>query len=51
VSKDKIEETTSFIPSLNSLGYDGDHHQYENLFHLTESDSVRHILYRGTNRT
>jgi hypothetical protein len=49
-TKDKIEETHKFHSYLlNVLGYDGDHHQYKNLFHLTEKDviPVRHILYRG----
>nr|WP_315234121.1 hypothetical protein [uncultured Flavobacterium sp.] len=49
--KDKIEETHKFHSFLlNVLGYDGDHPQYKNLFHLTEKDviPVRHILYRGT---
>lgn len=48
--KDKIEETHKFHSFLlNVLGYDGDHPQYKNLFHLTEKDviPVRHILYRG----
>lgn len=48
--KDKIEETHKFHSFLlNVLGYDGNHPQYKNLFHLTEKDviPVRHILYRG----
>ena len=48
--KDKIFETHQFHSFLlNVLGYDGDHPQYDNLFHLTEKDAipVRHILYRG----
>ncbi|MGL2993491.1 hypothetical protein [Flavobacterium sp. TSSA_36] len=48
--KDKIEETHKFHSFLlNVLGYDGDHPQYKNLFHLTEKEviPVRHILYRG----
>jgi hypothetical protein len=49
-TKDKIKETHNFHSFLlNVLGYPGDHHQYNNLFHLTEKDviPVRHILYRG----
>ena len=48
--KDKIFETHQFHSFLlNVLGYDGNHPQYDNLFHLTEKDAipVRHILYRG----
>ena len=48
--KDKIFETHQFHSFLlNVLGYDGEHPQYDNLFHLTEKDAipVRHILYRG----
>ena len=48
--KDKIYETHQFHTFLlNALGYDGDHPQYNNLFHLSEKEviPVRHILYRG----
>jgi len=49
--KDKIFETHQFHTQLlNLLGYDGDHTQYNNLFHTTETEvlPIRHILYRGT---
>lgn len=49
-TKDKIFETHQFHTALlNALGYDGEHTQYNELFHLTEQDviPVRHTLYRG----
>lgn len=49
-TKDKIFETYQFHTLLlNALGYDGNHSQYDNLFHLSETEviPVRHILYRG----
>ena len=48
--KDKIFESHLFHSDvLNILGYDGDHNQYDSLFHLSEHDvlPVRHTLYRG----
>lgn len=48
--KDKIYETHQFHTKLlNALGYDGDHHQYNEPFHLSETEvlPVRHKLYRG----
>ena len=48
--KDKIFESHQFHTLLlNALGYDGNHSQYNNLFHLSENEviPVRHILYRG----
>jgi hypothetical protein len=48
--KDKIFETHQFHSLLlNALGYDGDHHQYNEPFHFSEFDvlPVRHKLYRG----
>ena len=48
--KDQVFETHQFHTDvLNSLGYDGAHSGYNQLFHLTEHDviPVRHILYRG----
>lgn len=48
--KDKIYETHQFHTLLlNALGYDGDHHQYNEPFHFSETDvlPVRHKLYRG----
>ncbi len=48
--KDKIKETHLFHTQLlNLLGYDGDHTQYDNLFHLSETEvlPIRHTLYRG----
>ncbi|MBC8552405.1 MAG: hypothetical protein H8D23_22485, partial [Candidatus Brocadiales bacterium] len=48
--KDKIFETHTFHTLvLNALGYDGEHPQYNELFHFTEEDviPVRHKLYRG----
>ncbi len=50
-TKDKIFETHQFHTQLlNLLGYDGEHHQYNKLFHTTETEvlPIRHILYRGT---
>jgi hypothetical protein len=49
-TKDKIKETHQFHTLLlNALGYEGDRTNYNQLFHLSESDAipVRHILYRG----
>lgn len=49
-TKDKIFEAHQFHTALlNALGYDGNHNQYNNLFHLSENEvlPVRHILYRG----
>jgi len=49
-TKYKVKETHLFHTQLlNLLGYDGDHHQYNNLFHLTETEvlPIRHTLYRG----
>ena len=49
-TKDKIYESHLFHTSLlNALGYDGNHPQYNNLFHLSENEviPVRHILHRG----
>lgn len=48
--KDKIYETHQFHSQLlNALGYDGDHHQYNEPFHFNEKEvlPVRHKLYRG----
>lgn len=48
--KDKIFESHQFHTALlNALGYDGNHPQYNNLFHLSENEviPVRHILHRG----
>jgi hypothetical protein len=48
--KDKIFETHQFHTLLlNALGYDGDHHQYNEPYHFSEFDvlPVRHKLYRG----
>jgi hypothetical protein len=48
--KDKIFETHQFHSFLlTALGYDGNGPQYQNLFHLSETEviPVRHILYRG----
>jgi hypothetical protein len=48
--KDKIYESHQFHSLLlNALGYEGNHPQYNNLFHLSETDviPVRHILHRG----
>ena len=48
--KDKIYESHQFHTALlNALGYDGNHPQYSNLFHLSENEviPVRHILHRG----
>ncbi|WP_418639539.1 Eco57I restriction-modification methylase domain-containing protein [Winogradskyella sp.] len=49
-TKDKIYETHQFHTLLlNALGYDGDHHQYNDPFHFSETEvlPVRHKLYRG----
>lgn len=49
-NKDKIYESHQFHTALlNALGYDGNHPQYSNLFHLSENEviPVRHILHRG----
>ncbi|MFN9112807.1 MAG: hypothetical protein ACK5XN_22310 [Bacteroidota bacterium] len=49
-NKDKIYESHKFHTLLlNALGYDGDHPQYQQLFHLTDKEviPVRHTLYRG----
>lgn len=48
--KDKIFETHQFHSQLlNALGYDGDHHQYNEPFHFSQKEvlPVRHKLYRG----
>jgi len=48
--KDKIYESYQFhTVVLNALGYDGNHPQYSNLFHLSENEviPIRHILHRG----
>ena len=48
--KDKIYETHQFHSHLlNALGYDGDHHQYNEPFHFSDKEvlPVRHKLYRG----
>lgn len=49
-TKDKIYESHQFHTALlNALGFDGNHPQYNNLFHLSENEviPVRHILHRG----
>lgn len=49
-TKDKIKETHQFHTLLlNALGYEGGRTNYNQLFHLSESEAipVRHILYRG----
>jgi len=49
-TKDKIYESHQFHSALlNALGYEGNHPQYNNLFHLSENEviPVRHILHRG----
>ncbi len=49
-TKDKIYESHQFHSALlNALGYDGNHPQYNNFFHLSENEviPVRHILHRG----
>ena len=49
-TKDKIFESHQFHTALlNALGYQGNHPQYNNLFHLSENEviPVRHILHRG----
>jgi hypothetical protein len=48
--KDKIYETHKFHAHLlNALGFDGDHHQYNEPFHFNDKEvlPVRHKLYRG----
>jgi hypothetical protein len=48
--QDKIFESHQFHTALlNALGYEGNHPQYNNLFHLSENEviPVRHILHRG----
>lgn len=48
--KDKIYESHHFHTALlNALGFDGNHPQYNNLFHFSENEviPVRHILHRG----
>jgi len=48
--KDKIYETHLFhTVLLNALGYDGDRHQYDDMFHFSEEEvlPVRHRFYRG----
>jgi hypothetical protein len=49
-TKDKIYESHHFHKVLlNALGYEGNHPQYSNLFHISENEviPVRHILHRG----
>ncbi|MCA1758541.1 MAG: hypothetical protein LC658_02135 [Bacteroidales bacterium] len=49
-TKDKIFETHQFHTQLlNLLGYDGDHPQYDKLFHLSETEvlPIRHTLHIG----
>ena len=49
-TKDKIYETHQFHTQLlNALGFDGNHHQYNEPFHFSETEvlPVRHKLYRG----
>jgi hypothetical protein len=49
-TKDKIYETHQFHRHLlNALGYDGDHPQYNEPLHFSDSEvlPVRHKLYRG----
>lgn len=53
-TKDKIYETHQFHTLvLNALGYDGNHPQYKQPFHFSETEvlPVRHLLYRETNFT
>lgn len=48
--KDKVFESHKFHTHLlNTLGYDGNHTQYNQMFPLSEQEviPVRHILYRG----
>jgi hypothetical protein len=48
--KDKIFETHQYHTQLlNALGYDGDHHQYNEPFHFNGKEviPIRHKLYRG----
>lgn len=49
-TRDKVYETHKFNTEiLNTLGYDGNHAQYDQLFHFSEQEviPVRHFLYRG----
>ena len=49
-TKDKIFETHQFHTQLlNSLGYEGERHNYDSPFHLSEKEviPIRHILYKG----
>ncbi|NND24078.1 MAG: hypothetical protein HKN86_05225 [Acidimicrobiia bacterium] len=49
-TKDKIYETHQFHTQLlNALGYEGNHPQYDEPFHFSETEvlPVRHKLYRG----
>ncbi|WP_055435782.1 Eco57I restriction-modification methylase domain-containing protein [Lacinutrix algicola] len=49
-TKDKIYETHQFHTKLlNALGFDGNHHEYNEPFHFSETEvlPVRHKLYRG----
>jgi hypothetical protein len=49
-TKDIVYETHNFHRLiLNALGYEGDRPQYDQLYHLSESEviPVRHTLYRG----
>ncbi|NND23214.1 MAG: hypothetical protein HKN86_00830, partial [Acidimicrobiia bacterium] len=49
-TRDKINKTHQFHTHvLNSLGYDGNNHQYNEPFHFSETEvlPVRHKLYRG----
>lgn len=48
--KDQVTETHRFHTLLlQALGYDGEHSEYDRLFHLEEKEvvPVRHRLYRG----
>jgi len=49
-TRDEINETHTFHSKLlNALGYDGNRHEYDQLYHLSEDEviPVRHRLYRG----
>lgn len=49
-TKDKIFETHQFHTQLlNSLGYEGERHNYDSPFHISEKEviPIRHILYKG----
>ncbi|MDI6402587.1 hypothetical protein QLX67_11320, partial [Balneolaceae bacterium ANBcel3] len=49
-TRDEINAAHKFHTKLlNTLGYDGNRHEYEQLFHLSEDEviPVRHRLYRG----